>query len=53
MTKTYRKNDKDKRTWEDLLHSTKRYLERKQEEQEAEQQIREAKRLCKEADGEE
>lgn len=52
MTKTYRKNDKEKRPWDDILHSTKQYLQRKQEEQDAEEQIREAKRLCKDNEGE-
>ena len=44
MTKTHRKYDKETfRSWQDLLGDTKKYLKRVQQDQEAEQQIREAK----------
>ena len=43
MTKTQRKYDKDTKPWRDILTNKKSFLERKQEEQEAEDQIRDAK----------
>lgn len=48
MTKTNKNPHKEQREWTELLHAKKRYILRKQEEEDSMQLIREVKTLMKE-----